>query len=159
MTMSLPRTAEVTAAVSAYETAGEAFRAAVRSGGHGRAEYDEWRNARARAIEAQGRVVSAFDEADRARVAEHGYLVGEARRIQGVIRDTGGMYPAIPGWRDAWLKRASVFAGHPIDEVDASLIQVPAYPKGRERPWALNLPPLPRYEAEVGRLTNATARR
>jgi hypothetical protein len=157
--MSLPRTKEVADAITAYEAAGEAFRAAVRAGGHGRAEYDEWRNARGRAIEAQRRVVSAFNEADTAKVAEHGYLVQEARRIQAVIRDTGGMYPAIPGWRAAWLERASAYAGHAVDDVDASLIQVPPYPKGRERPWPLNLAPLPRYETEVGRLTDGTARR
>jgi hypothetical protein len=155
----MSRTKEVADAVAAYEAAGETFRAAVRSGAHGRAEYEEWRKARTAAMAAQGRVVSAFDEADRARVAEHGYLVGEARRIQGVIRDTGGMYPAIPGWRDAWLERASAYAGHAVEDVDATLIQVPPYPKGRERPWRLNLPPLPRYEAEVGGLTDGTARR
>jgi hypothetical protein len=157
--MTLPRTPEVEDAVRAYETAGEAFRAALRGGGHGLAEYEEWRNARARAIGAQGRVITEFDEADRAKVAEHGALVKEARRIHGVISDTSGRDSRIPGWRAAWLERASAYAGHDIEDLDANLIEAPPYPKGTERPWALNLAPVPPYETELRRLAGDGAPR
>jgi hypothetical protein len=156
--MTVERTREVTDAIAAYRAVGDTFRAAVSDGAHGLAEYEQWKDARNRAETAQGRIVSAFEEAERAKVDECNELVKEEGRIRGVITETGGRDPRIPAWHAAWLQRASAYAGRVVGDLDASLIRLPPLPKGEDRPWPLGLAPVPPYESELRRLADGATR-
>jgi len=147
--MGQPGNKDVAAAVDAFYEAGETFGAVARSGGHGIEEYRAWEKARKTAWLAQAKLITAFDEAYQARVAEYAWLVREERRIRGVARDTGGRHVLIPAWRTAWLERAAGYAGHAVGDLDVNLVDAPALPKGTDRPQHLDLPEVPPYESAL----------